>query len=104
MAMLEYDTVADAILANSAFREMTDEKRSLHGRTIYSGPLRPKEQLKQGSRATVAYRYLQASFPAHSTKIERDFNNATLYYEKEPLLRLKGDEIITLCSAWPQDL
>eukprot|EP00975_Prorocentrum_lima_P003044 670260-Prorocentrum_lima.AAC.1 len=64
--MLEYESISDAILANTAFRGMTPEQRTLNGRTIYSGPLRTKEQLKQGSRATFAYR-LQSKFPTHST-------------------------------------
>eukprot|EP00975_Prorocentrum_lima_P054847 11497823-Prorocentrum_lima.AAC.1 len=104
MAMIEYDNVADAILANSTFRDLPDDKKALNGSTIYGGPLRPKEQLKQGSRATVAYRFLQSKFPDASDKIERDFNNATIYFEKAPLLRLRGEEIISLCSVWPPAL
>eukprot|EP00975_Prorocentrum_lima_P062083 12883658-Prorocentrum_lima.AAC.1 len=60
MAMLEYETISDAISANTAFRGLTTDQRTVIGRTIYSGPLRTREQFEQGSRATLALHHLQS--------------------------------------------
>eukprot|EP00975_Prorocentrum_lima_P045707 9564472-Prorocentrum_lima.AAC.1 len=47
-------------------------------------------------------RFLRERFADQIDKIERDFNTATIYYEKTSLLRMRGKEIIFLCTTWPQ--